>query len=56
MQQISGERLQDHWSSGFYVYLYQSKKDLEYADVRTATNFSEEALQTALSNVKQVNN
>ena len=21
MQQISGERLQDHWSSGFYIFL-----------------------------------
>ena len=22
MQQISGERLQDHWSSGFIIYLF----------------------------------
>lgn len=33
----------------------QAKKDSEFTDVRTTTEFCEEALQTALSQVKEVN-
>ena len=36
------------------LFFCQMKKDSEFADVRTITNFSEEALQTALAQVKEV--
>ena len=33
MQQISGERLQDHWSSGLFIYL-GIKLDLLFINIR----------------------
>lgn len=35
-------------------FFFQAKKDSEFADVRTTTDFCEEALQTALTQVKEV--
>ena len=46
MQQISGERLQDHWSSSFYLDLYEDGElellDSDIKDLKK-TNMMEES-------------
>ena len=50
MQLISGERLQDHWSSGLYFSYFCSKHGL-WVHIRTASNRLIEAVLTSTHNL-----